>query len=232
MQFVHHAIEWIHWLKDWVLAWAMTPHAVIALFLIAFAESSFFPIPPDILLIAMCVSNPKMAFYYALICLVGSTTGGMLGYLIGIKGGKPALMLLVKEERIKQIHSYFEKYEEWAIGIAGFTPIPYKVFAIAAGVFYVNFRKFVLVTVISRGARFFLVATLIMIFGKQIQSLINKHFNTLTIAFAILLVGGFLVMKFIKIPHKDANKDEKTENSEESADKIPASSKLEATEGE
>ncbi|MCD4784112.1 MAG: DedA family protein [Candidatus Eremiobacteraeota bacterium] len=207
MQLFHNAIDWIHWLKDWVLMWAQTPYAPIALLILAFSGSSFFPVPPDLLLVAMCVANPKLALLYALICLVGSVTGGMLGYFIGIKGGKPVLLKFVKEERVEQIHGYFQKYEEWAIGIAGFTPVPYKVFAISAGVFYVDFWKFVIVTVISRGARFFLVAGLIMIFGEKIQYFIDHHFNTLTIAFMALLIGGFLIMKFIKIPHKDKGKD-------------------------
>ena len=211
MEFLHGIIEWIHWLKDWVLMWANTPYAMIALFLIAFAESSFFPIPPDLLLIAMAVSNPKMALVYAAICLAGSTLGGMLGYLIGLKCGKPALRLLIKDEKIEQVHQYFQKYEEWAIGIAGFTPVPYKVFSIGAGVFYVDFKKFVMVTILSRGARFFIVATMLMIFGKQIKSFIDHNFNKLTIAFTVLLLGGFAAMKLIKIPPKDKDTTDKNE---------------------
>ncbi len=218
MEFLHGIIEWIHWLKDWVLMWADTPYAMIALFLIAFAESSFFPIPPDLLLIAMAVSNPKMALVYAFICLAGSTTGGMLGYLIGLKFGKPALRLLVNDEKIKQVHEYFQKYEEWAIGIAGFTPVPYKVFSIGAGVFFVDFKKFVLVTILSRGARFFLVAGMIMAFGTQIKGIIDKYFDKLTLAFTILLLGGFAVMKLIKIP--PSNKKEDCETEKESVEEV------------
>ena len=217
MEFLHGIIEWIHWLKDWVLMWADTPYAMIALFLIAFAESSFFPIPPDLLLIAMAVSNPKMALVYALICLAGSTTGGMLGYLIGLKFGKPALRLLVNDEKINQVHQYFQKYEEWAIGIAGFTPVPYKVFSIGAGVFFVDFKKFVLVTILSRGARFFLVGTAIMLFGTQIKGFIDKYFDKLTLAFTILLLGGFAAMKLIKIP-QSKKKEEDGETAKESAE--------------
>lgn len=217
MEFLHGIIEWIHWLKDWVLMWADTPYAMIALFLIAFAESSFFPIPPDLLLIAMAVSNPKMALVYALICLAGSTTGGMLGYLIGLKFGKPALRLLINDEKINQVHEYFQKYEEWAIGIAGFTPVPYKVFSIGAGVFFVDFKKFVLVTILSRGARFFLVAGMIMAFGTQIKGIIDKYFDKLTLAFTILLLGGFAVMKLIKIP-PSKKKEETGETTKESTE--------------
>lgn len=230
MEFLHGIIEWIHWLKDWVLMWANTPYAMIALFLIAFAESSFFPIPPDLLLIAMAVSNPKMALVYALICLVGSTTGGMFGYLIGLKFGKPALRLLVNDEKINQVHEYFQKYEEWAIGIAGFTPVPYKVFSIGAGVFFVDFKKFVLVTILSRGARFFMVGTAIMIFGVQIKGFIDKYFDKLTLAFTILLLGGFAAMKFIKIP--PSKKKEDGETAKESTEEVTPSVKPAAETGE
>lgn len=221
MNIARHAIEWLRWLKDWMLAWSLTPHAMLALFIIAFAESSFFPLPPDLLLIAMALANPKMALLYAGICLVGSTLGGMFGYFIGIKGGKPILLKFVNEERIKQIHSSFEQYEEWAIGIAGFTPIPYKVFAIAAGVFYIDFWKFVMVTVLSRGARFFLVATLIMIFGEKIKYFLDHNFDKLTLLFTILLIGGFLAMKFIKIPHKEEKHDNQESEKNQDGNKLP-----------
>lgn len=219
---MHKLIEWMHWLKEWTLHWAVTPFATWALFFNAFAESSFFPVPPDLLLIAMAIANPRFALWYALVCLAGSVTGGMFGYLLGIRGGKPILMKFVKEERIREIHAYFEKYQEWAIGIAGFTPIPYKVFAIAAGVFYVNFWKFVIVTIISRGARFFIVASLIKLFGSQIKMLIDKYFNILSIVFVILLVGGFYIMKHVKVPSITRSQNDKVLESEEGSELIDA----------
>ena len=188
-------MHWIHALKDWTVSWAQTDNAVVALFLISFAESSFFPLPPDILLIVMALNSPDQALFYAMICTLGSALGGTAGYGIGIAGGRPLLKRFVSEEKIQMVHNYFEKYEAWAIGIAGFTPIPYKIFTISAGAFSIDFIKFVLVSFLSRGARFFLVAGLIAIFGEYITDFIHKYFNLLSILFAVLLVGGFVVVK-------------------------------------
>ncbi|MDP3979976.1 MAG: YqaA family protein [Chlamydiota bacterium] len=188
----------MHWIKDlyhWVIAWAGSPYGVYALFFLAFAESSFFPIPPDVLLIAMCVDSPEKSFFYAFICTMGSALGGAFGYGIGLKGGLPILRKFISQEKIDMVHRYFDKYEVWAIGIAGFTPIPYKVFTISAGVFYIRFIKFFIVSVISRGARFFLVATLFFFYGGPIKAFIEKYFNVLSIVFIVLLVGGFFVIK-------------------------------------
>lgn len=188
-------MNWIHELKNWTVSWAQTDNAVVALFILAFAESSFFPIPPDILLIVMALNAPEHAMYYALICTVASALGGAAGYGIGIAGGRPLLKRFVSEKKIRMVRNYFQKYEAWAIGIAGFTPIPYKLFTISAGVFYIDFTKFVLVSFLSRGARFFLVAGLISLFGEYITGFMNKYFNLISILFVILLLGGFYIVK-------------------------------------
>ena len=195
-------MEWIKGLYHWVVAWAASPFGIYALFGIAFAESSFFPIPPDVLLIAMCVSTPELSFWFALICSFGSVFGGVFGYFIGLKGGLPILKKFVKEEKIRLVHRYFEKYEAWAIGIAGFTPIPYKVFTISAGVFYIPFLKFVVVSFFSRAARFFLVAALFYFYGGPIKAFIEKYFNLLSILFVVLLIGGFFFVKWMAGKHK------------------------------
>ncbi len=199
-------MNWIHEIKDWMLSWSQTDNAVTALFLIAFAESSFFPIPPDILLIVMALNSPDHALFYALICTLGSAAGGALGYGIGIVGGRPILKRFVSDEKVRMVHSYFEKYEAWAIGIAGFTPIPYKLFTISAGVFYIDFIKFVLVSFFSRGARFFLVAGLIALYGEIITKFIEKYFNLLSILFVVLLLGGFYVVK--KMSHRAVSQED------------------------
>ncbi len=169
----------------------------IGLFLLSFAESSFFPVPPDILLIALALIEPKASFYLAFITTAGSVLGAIFGYFIGLKGGRPLLERFVSKEKITLIHNYFNKYEAWAIGIAGFTPIPYKIFTISAGVFYINFGRFVLVSILSRGTRFFLVGGAIYFFGPTIRFYIEKYFNLFSIAFVLLLVLGFIVMKFL-----------------------------------
>jgi len=130
-------------LYDWVLHWAETPYGSWALFFLAFCESSFFPIPPDILLIALAVSIPKKSFKYALICSVGSILGGCLGYLIGwqfMAGiGERIISFYGLGQKFEYIKELYITYDAWAIGIAGFTPIPYKVFTISAGAFNINF---------------------------------------------------------------------------------------------
>jgi membrane protein YqaA with SNARE-associated domain len=186
---------------DWVLHWADTPYGSWALFILAFSESSFFPIAPDVLLIALAVAKPQRAFHYALICSIGSVLGGCLGYLIGWQfmasvGGK-IVELYGLGNKMQQIESLYNQYDAWAVGIAGFTPIPYKVFTIAAGVFKINFFVFMLASLVSRSARFFIVGSLIYLFGPKIQKFIDRYFNILAVVFTILLVVGFVLIKHL-----------------------------------
>ncbi len=187
-------------LYSWVLHWAETPYGTWALFLLAFCESSFFPIPPDVLLIALAVSIPKKSFKYALVCTAGSLIGGCLGYLIGwqlmASVGEKIIQFYGLTHKMQYIKDLYMQYDAWAIGIAGFTPIPYKVFTISAGAFDINFTVFVIASAVSRAARFFLVGWLIYIFGPKIKAFIDKYFNILAIAFVVLLVAGFALIKF------------------------------------
>ena len=188
-------------LYDWVLDWAETPYGSWALFLLAFSESSFFPIPPDILLIALAVAIPKKSLKYALICSAGSVLGGCFGYLIGwqfmASVGTRIVDFYGLTPKVEYIEVLYNKYDAWAVGIAGFTPIHYKVFTIAAGAFKINFSVFVVASLVSRSARFFLVGGLIYIFGPGIQSFIDKYFNILAIVFTVLLIAGFLIIKYL-----------------------------------
>jgi len=194
---------------DWVLHWADTKWGVLALFLIAVAESSFFPIPPDVLLIACCLGLPSRSFRYAAICAGGSVLGAMIGYYIGhfawLTDGQftgfanfffdhiPGFT----HEVYDSIGKLFEEWNFWVVFTAGFTPIPFKVITITAGVFNINFLVFLAASIISRSARFFLVAFLIWKFGPSIKSFIDKYFNWLAIAFTVLLIGGFVLFKYI-----------------------------------
>lgn len=196
-------------LYDWVLHWAETPYGPIALFILAFAESSFFPIPPDALLIALVLGATTKAFKFALNCTIASVLGALLGYTIGhflwwtpsneftsiamfffnnIPGFTQKLFFDVKK--------MYDQYNFWIVFTAGFTPIPYKVITISAGAFNIDIFMFVIASVISRGARFFLVAFLIWKFGPQIRNFIDKYFNWLAIAFTVLLIGGFVAIKY------------------------------------
>ncbi len=186
---------------DWVLHWAYTPYGSFALFILAFTESSFFPIPPDVLLIALAIGAPSKSFRFATICTVGSVLGGMFGYLIGMMFfeliGLKILAFYGFIDKFAVIKEMYLRHDVWFIGIAGFTPIPYKICTIAAGTFGSNFPIFVLVSALSRGARFFIVSALIWKFGENIKNFIDKYFNLLSILFVILLILGFIILKVI-----------------------------------
>ena len=187
-------------LKYWVEGYAGKPHAQWALFWIAFAESSFFPIPPDILLIAMAVSVPAKALRYALICSVGSVLGGLFGYLIGWaffeSAGQPILEFYGAMGHYARVQQLYEQHAFWSILAAAFTPIPYKVFTIAAGAFEIPLTTLASASILGRSGRFFLVAGLFYIFGAPIKKFIDKYFEILTVVFLALLIGGFLVIRF------------------------------------
>lgn len=188
-------------LYDWVIKWADTPHGAVALFVLAFAESSFFPVPPDVLLIALAIGAPSRAFRFALICTVGSVIGGIAGYYIGMlffdTVGERILDFYGIWDKFELVQEMYRRYDVWFVGAAGLTPIPYKVFTIAAGLFGMSIPKFVMVSIMSRGARFFVVSALIWKFGEKIKSFIEKYFNILSIVFIILLILGFIVLKVL-----------------------------------
>ena len=183
---------------DWVLGWADHRYGGLALLLLAFVESSFFPIPPDVLLMALALGKPGAAFRFALLCSVGSVAGGLGGYLIGWlvmdAVGRPILELYNAEDAFAQVQQRFIDNGGWAVAIAGFTPIPYKVFTIAAGATQMSLTTFVIASSLSRSARFFLVSGLIYFYGPTITTFIDKYFNNLTLVFAVLVLLGFVVL--------------------------------------
>ena len=191
-------------LYDWVLSWAETPYGIPVLALLAFAEASFFPVPPDVLLMALCLSIPAKSFRYASVAMLGSVVGGILGYGIGMglwEMVSPIFFQYVpgfSTESFARVKGFFDQYDFWTIFVAGFTPIPYKIFTIAAGAFQINFPIFCLASLISRGLRFFMVAGLFYYFGKPAKELIDKYFNLLTILFLILLLGGVILVKYLR----------------------------------
>ncbi len=190
-------------LYDWVLHWAHTPYGTPALATLSFAESSFFPIPPDVLLIALNMGKPKKSFYFAIVCSIASVVGGMLGYFIGMalwNGLSNFFFSYVPgftPEVFAKVQTLYNKYSVAAVLIAGFTPIPYKVFTIASGVFGMNFPLFVIASAVSRSARFFIISALIYFFGEPIKVFIDKYFNTLAYAFVVLIILGFVMIKYL-----------------------------------
>jgi membrane protein YqaA with SNARE-associated domain len=190
-------------LYEWVLHWAETPYGLPALALLALAESSFFPIPPDPLLMALCLGAASRSLKFAAVATAASVAGGMIGYGIGALAwlGVSDLFFAyvpgVTPEAFAGVQDLYLRYDFWAVFFAGLTPVPYKVFTISAGVFSINFPIFVLASVLSRGLRFFLVAGLIYRFGPSISSFIDKYFNLLTWVFGVLVVLGFVAIEFV-----------------------------------
>jgi membrane protein YqaA with SNARE-associated domain len=196
-------MKFLRKLYDWVLHWANTPYGPLALLLLALAESSFFPVPPDPLLIALCLGAIKRSWRFAFYASVASLIGGVIGYLIGYGIWESVDSFFFKyipgftESLFQKVMINYRNYGFWYVFSAGFTPIPYKVFTIASGVFKLNFFIFLIASALSRSLRFFLVAALFRKFGPGIKSFIDRYFNLLAILFFLLLLGGFLLIKFI-----------------------------------
>lgn len=188
-------------LYNWTLSWADRPHGAWALFFIAVIESSFFPVPPDVLLLALCVGAVRKAFKFALICSVGSVLGGMLGYAIGWGAWHAVRDLFIpyvfSQALFDKVQQLYQGNTFVAVLTAAFTPIPYKVFTIAAGVFEVNFWTFLLASVFGRSGRFFLVAGIIFLFGAKIKELVEKYFDWFAWALLALGIAGFVAVKYL-----------------------------------
>jgi membrane protein YqaA with SNARE-associated domain len=188
---------------DWTLALAEKKSAGGWLAAISFAEASFFPIPPDVLLIPLCLGALRKALKFALICSVASVLGGAAGYAIGAFGWETVQDIFYKyvpgftEEKFEDLKSWYEEWGWPLVFLAGFSPIPYKIFTIASGVLGMAFPQFLLASAVSRSARFFIVAVLIAKFGEPMKVFIDKHFNKLALAFGVLLLGGFAVLKLL-----------------------------------
>jgi len=183
----------------WTLHWAKTPQAPVALFCVAFMESSFFPIPPDVLLIAMVIAHRKQWLRFAAICTLGSVLGALFGYFIGWSlfetVGKGIISFYHLEKQFEAVGVMYKDNAFLAVFLAAFTPIPYKVFAIAAGVFRVSILVLFLASIFGRAGRFFLVAGLLRIFGERVCRFIEKYFDLLTVVFMAMVIGGYLAIK-------------------------------------
>lgn len=176
-------------------------HAVPALAGISFAESSFFPIPPDVMLVPMCLADRARSFYFAMVCTISSVAGGVFGYAIGYflfeSIGRLIVDLYGLQHGFEAYQQAFAKWGLWIILIKGLTPIPYKVVTIASGVAAFDPLIFIAASIVTRGARFYLEAALLWRYGAPIRAFIERRFNQLTWIFLICLVGGFVVIRFI-----------------------------------
>ncbi|NMH67598.1 DedA family protein [Bacillus sp. RO3] len=185
--------ELLHAFEAWLL-----DYGVWGLILVSFADSSFFPIPPDVLLIPLAIANPENALLYALYTTIASVIGALLGWLIGKKLGRPILVYFFSEKRILKVEEYFNKYGAMALLIAGLTPIPYKIFTIFAGVSGVKIRVLVIWSIIGRGLRFFLEGAIILALGAKAKPFIEENFTLLTLGAGGVLVAVYLVYLIIK----------------------------------
>lgn len=185
---------------DWVFSLARHRHATKSLAAISFAESSFFPIPPDVMLAPMVLARPDRAYFYAAICTAASVLGGLLGYAIGHFLEPVGLWLLAalgKADGFETSKALFQQHGAWVILIKGLTPIPYKLITIAAGIFSFSLPLFIILSVITRGARFFLVAFVLKTFGPAMLEVIEKRLAFWTILFVVVLVGAIVAVRFI-----------------------------------
>lgn len=187
-------------LYDWTMTQAAGPRAVPALAAVSFAESSFFPIPPDVMLVPMCLADRARAFHFALVCTVASVAGGVLGYAIGYflyeTIGRAIVGFYGLEAGFDAYQRAFAQWGLWIILIKGLTPIPYKVVTIASGVAVFDPLVFVLASIATRGARFYLEAALLWRFGAPIRGFIERRLNLLTCLFLIALIGGFIIVRY------------------------------------
>jgi len=193
---------WIRGMYDWTMKWADSPQSLLALFLIALVESSVFPIPPDVLLIAIVAANTHKWLNAALLCSAGSVIGAMVGYWIGMVAmptiGQPIVDFYHAQSAWDSVVAWYQSdLGVWFLLAAAFTPIPFKVATIAAGATGMAFWPFLIVSMIGRSARFFLVAIILRIYGAPVRAMIEKHFDKFTLAFLVLLVAGFLVIRLL-----------------------------------
>ncbi|MBR1840702.1 MAG: DedA family protein [Alphaproteobacteria bacterium] len=185
---------------DWIIRLSGNNNALIWLFIISFVESSFFPIPPDIMLIPMILATPKKAWKIAGVCTLASVIGAYLGYIIGVYFfqliAEPLLNFYGYLEKFNEFKKLYEEYGAWIVFGAGITPFPYKIITIASGVVHLNLAVFTVASVIARGLRFFLIAWLLKTYGEKMRIFIEKNLGWLSVLFLLLLFGGFLLIKF------------------------------------
>lgn len=188
-------------LYDWVLSWANHPFGSVVLCVLAFTESSFFPIPPDVLQIALSIERPKRSFFYAFISAMFSTVGALLGWFIGYALWvwlEPVFVPhIISQANIETVRHAFDTWGFWALFAAAFTPIPFKVFTITAGMMKMFIPTFLLASLIGRSMRFFIVAALLYFFGAKVKGFIDRWFGPLTVLLLVLILLGFYAVKYL-----------------------------------
>jgi membrane protein YqaA with SNARE-associated domain len=188
-------------LYDWIIALSGSPRAMPALAAVSFAESSFFPIPPDAMIVPMVLAQPKMAWRIAAVATAASVIGGLFGYAIGYflyeTVGQWLFAIYGRQDALEWFRAQYNEYGLWVILVKGATPIPYKIVTIASGVAQFDLGIFILASIATRGARFFLLAALLRLYGEPIREFIERRLTLVTTAFVILIVGGFVALRYL-----------------------------------
>lgn len=188
-------------LYNWTLRLSGSKHATPALATVSFVESSVFPIPPDVMLIPMCIARRDKAFFYATVCTIASVIGGVFGYAIGYflfeTLGQKILEIYGAADKFSDMQRRYDEYGGWIILAKGLTPFPFKILTILSGVMKMNLHIFVLSSIAARAMRFYLVAGLLWKFGAPIQAFIEKYLGFVTLAFLLVLIGGFVAVAYI-----------------------------------
>jgi membrane protein YqaA with SNARE-associated domain len=188
-------------LYDWTLSLAARPRAPYALAAVSFSESSFFPVPPDVMLVPMMLARPERAWLYGTICTVTSVLGGVFGYLIGLLMYDTVGLWLIDfyglSGKVELFRAWYEQYGSWVILLGGLTPLPYKLVTIMSGLAGYNLLWFILLSILARGARFYFIALLMSQFGPSIKAMIDRHFNLIAALGVALFIGGFAAIKFL-----------------------------------
>ena len=188
-------------LYDWTISLSESPRAPYALGAVSFAESSFFPVPPDVMLLPMAMARPERAWYYATICTITSVLGGILGYAIGYLLFDSVGQWLIKVyglgDKLEAFRTMYQQYGHWIILIKGMTPIPYKLVTIASGLAAYDFVWFVVLSILTRGARFFLLAGLLHKFGAPMRKFIEENLALMAILLVVTIIGGFYIAKYL-----------------------------------
>jgi membrane protein YqaA with SNARE-associated domain len=188
-------------LYDWTMGLASRPYALLALAAVSFAESSFFPIPPDAMIVPMVLARPDRAWRIALVATIASVLGGILGYAIGYylfeTLGQSLIQFYGYQDKFEAFKQAYNQWGLWIILIKGLTPIPYKLVTIASGAAAFDFPVFLLASIITRGLRFFIVAALLRRFGEPIRDFVERRLTLVATAFLLVLVGGFLIVRYV-----------------------------------
>ncbi len=205
----HRVVQGMHFysfgmlrrLYDWVLSWADSKYSTLVLCILSFAEASFFPIPPDTLQLALSISKPKRAYWYAFLASIFSVMGGIFGYVIGRYLYESVGQLIITtfgyQQEFASVGALYQAHAFFAIAAAAFTPIPYKVFTIAAGVWDISFTTLIWASIVGRAGRFFLVATFAYFLGERVRTFVDKYFNWLSLLLFLLVIIGYATIKYL-----------------------------------